>query len=106
MRYLLLLPIIVFADIQTDYDMLVNELRCMACSGQVIGQSEHPVALAMRKSVLSKLESGMSAEEVSASMQQEYGEQVSIRPTDKHYLLWSFPFIILALLLFRWRRYG
>lgn len=85
---------------------LMFDLRCVQCAGQSIGDSDAPIAGAMRHEVRSQLKAGKSPEEIRAFFVSRYGEYISFEPPSSGagLLLWIAPVIfLLAALAVSWR---
>jgi cytochrome c-type biogenesis protein CcmH len=88
---------------------LMYSLRCVQCQGQSIGDSDAPIARAMRHEVRSRLMAGESEEQVRAFFISRYGNYISFDPpaSGSSRLLWIAPLLlfafaaIMALRLFR-----
>ena len=87
-----------------------NELRCLVCQGQSLGDSNSGFAKDMRQQITEMMESGMNDRQVIEFMVERYGDYVLYRPPFKAttVLLWFGPFILLgagvAVLYFNVRR--
>ncbi len=85
---------------------LMFDLRCVQCAGQSIGDSDAPIAGAMRHEVRSQLKAGKSPEEIRAFFVSRYGEYISFDPPSggAGLLLWIAPIIfLLGALALSWR---
>ena len=94
---------------QTNYNALVNELRCLVCQNQTIAGSDADLAKDLRAKVYTMVEAGQSQSEVIDYMTTRYGDFVLYRPAFKMktLLLWLGPFVFLLLAIFlviRWVR--
>lgn len=88
---------------------LMHTLRCVACQGQSIADSDAPMAGDMRHQVRSRIAAGESAEEVRAWLVSRYGDYISYRPTlgRMTWPLYVAPlFLVLVAGLIVWRRVG
>ena len=97
------------AESKENYNVLVNELRCLVCQNQTIGGSDADLAKDLRSKVYDMVEDGKTQDDVIDYMVQRYGDFVLYRPTFqlKTVLLWLGPFIFLILaiwLVMRWVR--
>ena len=97
------------AESKENYNVLVNELRCLVCQNQTIGGSDADLAKDLRSKVYDMVEDGKTQDDVIDYMVQRYGDFVLYRPTFqlKTVLLWLGPFIFLILaiwLVIRWVR--
>jgi len=88
---------------------LMFELRCVQCQGQSIGDSDAPIAGAMRHEVRSQIAAGKTADEIRAFFVSRYGDYISFEPPTRGagLLLWIAPLfmliaaVLLSLRLFR-----
>lgn len=103
--------IITFKNAQNkeNYTVLVNELRCLVCQNQTIGDSDADLAKDLRAKVYDMVESGQSQSDVIDYMTARYGDFVLYRPAFrmKTLLLWLGPLVFLFLAIFfviRWVR--
>jgi len=81
-------------------------LRCVMCKNESIEESPSTTAQDMRRIVRERIRDGQSDEEIIDYMQSRYGDFILLKPPvqPNTYLLWSLPFIFLALaLLWFWR---
>ena len=81
---------------------LSAELRCLVCQNQTIADSNADLAVDLRRQIREQLKSGKSERDVLDFMVQRYGDFVLYRPPLKAstVLLWSGPFLLLALGIF------
>lgn len=88
------------------YEALTRELRCLVCQNQTIADSHATLAKDLRREVREQLERGATDAEVIAFMTERYGDYVLYRPplTAATVLLWSGPFLVLAVALAVWWR--
>ncbi len=96
-------------QMEADYNVLVQELRCLVCQNQNLADSNAELAQDMRLLVYKKLSEGSSKEEVVKFMVTRYGDFVMYRPpvTSTTYLLWFGPlifFAVAALVVFSYMR--
>ena len=77
---------------------LMFSLRCVQCQGQSIGDSDAPIARAMRHEVRSRLMAGESEEQVRAFFISRYGDYISFEPpaSGSTWLLWIAPLLLFA----------
>ena len=95
------------AEMEADYNRLINELRCLVCQNQNLAGSDAELAQDLRRETHAMLKEGKTADEVVDFMVQRYGDFVLYRPQFKTstYLLWIGPFILLVVVLVvLWRR--
>jgi cytochrome c-type biogenesis protein CcmH len=78
---------------------IAAELRCLVCQNQTIADSTADLAVDLRRQIREALAKGASEREVLDFMVQRYGDFVLYRPPLKAntVLLWSGPFLLLAL---------
>lgn len=76
---------------------LMFELRCVQCDGQSIGDSDAPIAGAMRHEVRARIKAGESPDDIRAFFISRYGEYISFDPPSRGagLLLWIAPAIML-----------
>jgi len=95
----------------TAYDLMFD-LRCVQCDGQSIGDSDAPIAGAMRHEVRARIMAGESPDAIRAFFISRYGEYISFDPPSRGagLILWIAPAIMLiaailiSLRLFRAKR--
>jgi len=90
---------------EEDYNVLVQELRCLVCQNQNLADSNAELAQDMRLLVFKMLNEGKSKDEIVDFMVVRYGDFVMYRPPVKTttFLLWTGPllfFVVAALLVF------
>ena len=117
MRHLVLLFALIFAaplgavvdirefdspQMESDYNKLIDELRCLVCQNQNLAESDAELAQDLRQQTFELLQQGQSRQEVMDYMVERYGDFVLYRPQVKTstYLLWFGPFVLLVLVLF------
>jgi len=93
-------------QMEDDYAVLVQELRCLVCQNQNLADSNAELAQDMRLLVYKKLTEGKSKSEIVDFMVQRYGDFVIYRPPIKlsTFLLWFGPlifFIVAAIVVFK-----
>ena len=92
---------VTFADeaMETRYNTLINELRCLVCQNQNLADSNAELAQDLRKQVHKMLDQGKSDQEIVDFMVQRYGDFVLYRPPFKTrtLLLWLGPFVFLLI---------
>ncbi len=76
-----------------------RSLKCPSCNALSVWQSDAPTAVAVRHSVLHRLEEGQSPEEIKAYMVSRYGEDILLKPPDHGFdsLVWILPIAAVAL---------
>ncbi len=96
-------------QMEKDYNVLVQELRCLVCQNQNLSDSNAELAQDMRLLVYKKLSEGLSKDQIVDFMVVRYGDFVMYRPPVKKatYLLWFGPIIffgIAGLIVFTYMR--
>jgi len=78
---------------------LSQELRCMVCQNQSIDDSDAPLARDLRILVRERISAGDSDQQVIDFLVARYGEFVLLKPRLSWHtaLLWSAPFVVLAI---------
>lgn len=76
-----------------------RDLRCLVCAGQTVDDSSAPVARALRKMVRERIAAGDGDAEVLDAVAARYGEYALLKPRfdAKNFVLWTGPFLVLAL---------
>lgn len=89
------------AQMEADYNKLVNELRCLVCQNQNLAGSNSELAQDLRRQTYEMLVRGESPEQVSQYMVDRYGDFVLYRPPFKAstLLLWGGPFLLMIVVL-------
>jgi len=89
------------ADTEASYKELINELRCLVCQNQNLGDSDADLAKDLRQQTYEMLQQGKSQEQIIDYMVQRYGDFVLYRPPLKSstLMLWGGPFALLFLVL-------
>ena len=82
-------------EMENDYNILVQELRCLVCQNQNLADSNAELAQDMRLRVYKMLSEGSSKDEIVDFMVVRYGDFVMYRPPVKSstYVLWYGPLI-------------
>ncbi len=85
-------------QMEKDYNVLVQELRCLVCQNQNLADSNAELAQDMRLRVYKMLSEGSSKDEIVEFMVVRYGDFVMYRPPVKSttFLLWFGPLIFFA----------
>jgi len=86
------------AQMEADYNKLINELRCLVCQNQNLAGSDADLAHDLRRETYEMLNEGKSPQQVVEFMVERYGDFVLYRPQFKSttYLLWLGPFLLLV----------
>jgi len=89
------------AEMEADYNQLINELRCLVCQNQNLAGSDADLARDLRRETYDMLNQGKSQQQVVDFMVARYGDFVLYRPQFKSttYLLWLGPFLLLLCVL-------
>jgi cytochrome c-type biogenesis protein CcmH len=84
------------------YKDLLAELRCLVCQNQSLADSDAELAQDLRLEVYDLMDEGRSDAQIREFLVARYGDFVLYEPPLKPstYLLWSGPFVLLALGLF------
>jgi cytochrome c-type biogenesis protein CcmH len=90
------------AQMEADYNKLINELRCLVCQNQNLSGSDADLARDLRRETYQMLQAGKSPQQVVDFMVARYGDFVLYRPQFKSstYLLWLGPFLLLVVVLY------
>ncbi len=96
-------------QMEADYKVLINELRCLVCQNQNLADSNAELAQDMRSKVFKMLDEGKQKDEIVDYMVARYGDFVMYRPPVKTstMLLWYGPiifFVIAALVVMTYIR--
>lgn len=77
---------------------LADELRCLVCQNQTIGDSNAPLANDLKREIRTMIAAGRTDEEIRAYMVARYGDFVLYRPPvgAATALLWGGPFALAA----------
>ncbi len=81
------------------YKMLIDELRCVVCQNQSVGDSNAELAQDIRELVRNQIRAGESNQQITDFMVERYGEFVLYNPplNTKNYVLWYGPLALLLL---------
>lgn len=84
-------------ELESRYQMLTEELRCLVCQNQNIADSHAELAQDLRRKVYEKLNTGESNEQIINYMTERYGDFVLYRPpfNIKTVILWLAPVLTL-----------
>ena len=85
--------------LQTRFERITKELRCLVCQNESIADSNVELAADLRKEVREMLVAGKSNDAIFAFMTDRYGEFVRFAPplSPKTALIWGAPFFMLLL---------
>jgi cytochrome c-type biogenesis protein CcmH len=88
-----------FSDpvLQTRYEDITRELRCLVCQNETIADSNATLARDLRREVREMIASGKSDEDIKQFMLARYGDFVLYKPrlTPANFLLWASPVLLL-----------
>lgn len=86
---------------QSRYERLARELRCLVCQNETIADSTAPLAADLRRELRRMIEAGQSDEQVRGFLTARYGDFVLYRPpvTGRTWLLWAAPALLLLVAL-------
>ena len=86
------------AEMEADYNRLIDELRCLVCQNQNLAESDADLARDLRRETYEMLSEGKTRDQVTDFMVQRYGDFVLYRPQFKSstYLLWLGPFLLMV----------
>jgi len=89
------------AQMEQDYNRLINELRCLVCQNQNLAGSDADLARDLRRQTHEMLLQGKNPDQVVDYMVERYGDFVLYRPQFKTstLLLWLGPFCLVVLVL-------
>ena len=85
--------------LQTRFERITKELRCLVCQNESIADSNVDLAADLRRQVREMLVAGRSDDAIFKFMTDRYGEFVRFAPplTPKTALIWGAPFFMLLL---------
>jgi len=89
-------------QMESDYNQLIDELRCLVCQNQNLAGSDADLARDLRRETYEMLREGKSPDQVVEFMVTRYGDFVLYRPQFKSntYLLWLGPFLLMLVVLY------
>jgi cytochrome c-type biogenesis protein CcmH len=84
-------------ELQTRFERITQELRCLVCQNESIADSNVELAADLRRQVREMLVAGKSDEAIFNFMTDRYGEFVRFAPplSPKTALIWGAPFLAL-----------
>ena len=79
------------------YEQLVDEVRCLVCQNQTIGDSNAPLAADLRREIREQVAAGQSEAEIKIFLTDRYGDFILYKPRfgGPALLLWLAPAILL-----------
>ena len=85
--------------LQTRFERITKDLRCLVCQNESIADSNVELAMDLRRQVQEMLIAGKSDEAIFDFMTERYGDFVRFNPPleAKTLLIWGAPFIVLLL---------
>jgi cytochrome c-type biogenesis protein CcmH len=85
--------------LQTRFERITKELRCLVCQNESIADSNVDLAADLRRQVREMLVAGKSDDTIFRFMTDRYGEFVRFAPplSPKTALIWGAPFLVLLL---------
>jgi cytochrome c-type biogenesis protein CcmH len=85
-------------SLQTRFERIVGELRCLVCQNETIADSNADLAIDLREQVREMLIAGKSDDAIFDFMTNRYGEFVRFKPPLelKTAFIWGAPFLMLA----------
>ena len=88
-----------FANVNqlTDY---YKTIRCLVCEGQSIQESDTEFAVNLKEQIQKKYDSGMELKQINQELIKIYGEEISFKPSNDHFILWVLPFFLLIIIFF------
>jgi cytochrome c-type biogenesis protein CcmH len=87
--------------VQTRYEHLTHELRCLVCQDETVADSNAELAADFRRQIHEMVAAGRTDAEIKDYMVQRYGDFVLYKPPvqSNTVLLWTGPFILLLIAL-------
>ncbi len=84
---------------EQQYADLIEELRCVVCQNQSVGDSNAELAQDVRDLVRTKISNGESTEQITDFMVERYGDFVLYNPPlkAKTYVLWLGPLVLVLI---------
>jgi cytochrome c-type biogenesis protein CcmH len=80
------------------YERLTDEVRCLVCQNQTIGDSSAPLAADLRREIREQVAAGRSETEIKNFLSDRYGDFVLYRPrySGRTAILWIAPGLLLV----------
>lgn len=84
------------------YEQLNQEVRCLVCQNQTIGDSNAPLAADLRREIRALVEAGQTEQEIKLFLTERYGDFVLYKPRydGPAALLWAAPGLLLLIGLY------
>jgi cytochrome c-type biogenesis protein CcmH len=85
--------------LQTRYDALTHQLRCLVCQNETIADSNASLAADLRRELREQIAAGRSDAEILKFMTDRYGDFVLYKPPlePRTWLLWAAPGLLLLI---------
>tara|TARA_B100000945_G_C20117103_1_gene473062 strand:- start:126 stop:488 length:363 start_codon:yes stop_codon:yes gene_type:complete len=107
MKYFKIIIILILINSQATGEeniknKIYNNLRCLVCQGQTIGDSNSEFAQTIKSVVNDKLNQGMKENEIYSFLSDKYGDWILYKPPFKSnsYALWILPYLIFVFGIF------
>ena len=90
------------------YQQIIQEVRCLVCQNQSVGESNAELAKDLRTEILEQVKQGSSEDDIKSYLLSRYGDFVLYDPSFKKstYILWLSPVLIILLILGWLRKIG
>jgi cytochrome c-type biogenesis protein CcmH len=90
------------------YQQIIQEVRCLVCQNQSVGESNADLAKDLRTEILEQIKQGSSEDDIKSYLLSRYGDFVLYDPSFKKstYILWLSPVLIILLILGWLRKIG
>jgi len=90
------------------YQHIIQEVRCLVCQNQSVGESNADFAKDLRTEILEQVKQGSSEDDIKSYLLSRYGDFVLYDPSFKKstYILWLSPVLIILLILGWLRKIG
>jgi cytochrome c-type biogenesis protein CcmH len=77
--------------------LILKNLKCMACAGQSVLESESQFAKSLKEYVTQEIVKGKKDEDIYDEIRQRYGDEIFFKPPVNNYtiLLWLLPFFLI-----------
>lgn len=85
-----------FCTANEVYKELIRTIYCPTCQGQVLDESNHPVAVQIKREIQTMLQQGQTPRQIKEFYKLKYGEKILLEPSvSKHtWILWAMPFLL------------
>ena len=90
------------------YQQIIQEVRCLVCQNQSVGESNADLAKDLRTEILEQVKQGSSEDDIKSYLLSRYGDFVLYDTSFKKstYILWLSPVLIILLILGWLRKIG